>query len=110
MNENAGESVCLTGGDPILHPQFDDILDLKRNFDLGIICTGNFKKSFDFEKLRKLKWLRFSIDSLDASNYKIIRGLDNLHETIIPNLRKSQEYVKEVGINFTIQHTKFFRN
>lgn len=103
MNESDGESICLTGGDPILHPQFDEILDLERNFDLGIVCTGNFKKSFNFQKLKDLRWIRFSIDSLDAARYTFIRGLDNLYGTIIPNLRQAQKYNKEVGINFTIQ-------
>ncbi len=102
-NENEVESICLTGGDPILHPDFDKILDMKRNFDLGIICTGNFKKNFDFSKLASLRWIRFSIDSLDPARYTFIRGLDNLYGTILPNVRKAQEHQKEVGINFTIQ-------
>ncbi|MDF2615470.1 MAG: Radical domain protein [Sedimentibacter sp.] len=103
MNENDCESVCLTGGDPILHPNFEEILDLKRNFDLGVICTGNFNPKFDFEKLSKLKWLRFSIDSLNLDRYMEIRGLSNLYSVIIPNLIKAKNYIDQVGINFTIQ-------
>ncbi|GEM_PF-7108018 len=104
MNYHDGESICLTGGDPILHPNFEEILDLHREFDLGIVCTGNFKKDFNYEKLRTLRWIRFSIDSLNPARYTFIRGLDNLYNTIIPNLKKAQKYNKEVGINFTIQH------
>jgi len=103
MNYYGGESICLTGGDPILHPNFEEILSLKRKFGLGIICTGNFKDDFNFELLEGLSWLRFSIDSLNSLKYKIIRGLGNLTEKILPNVIKSQDYVEKVGINFTIQ-------
>jgi MoaA/NifB/PqqE/SkfB family radical SAM enzyme len=103
MNYYGGESICLTGGDPILHPNFEEILSLKRKFELGIICTGNFKNDFDFNLLKGLSWLRFSIDSLNSLKYKMIRGLDNLRSRILPNVIKSKDYVEKVGINFTIQ-------
>ena len=102
MNENDGKSICLTGGDPILHPDFDEILQLNRSFALGIICTGNFKNNFDYSLLKDVEWLRFSVDSLDKNIYNYIRGLDNL-DSILSNIKKSQNFVKKVGINFTIQ-------
>lgn len=107
MSFNGGESICLTGGDPVIHPQFNEILELERNFDLGIITTGNFQKDFKWELLKDLKWIRFSIDSLNADRYSIIRGRNNLWETIIPNLKRTQELNREVGINFTIQKLNY---
>lgn len=105
MNENDGESICLTGGDPVRHPKFNEILKLERKFDLGFVNTGNYnKKTFDWELLHGVKWIRYSIDSLSNDNYKIIRSRDNLWDEIIPNIRRSKEYVKEIGINFTIQN------
>lgn len=104
MNENNGESICLTGGDPVIHPKFNDILSLERKFDLGFVNTGNYRKDFKWELLKGVKWVRFSIDSLNVDTYKIIRARDNLYTYIIPNIKKTQEYVKEVGINFTIQN------
>lgn len=105
MNENNGESICLTGGDPVRHPKFNEILQLERNFDLGFVNTGNYnKKKFDWELLHGVKWIRYSIDSLEEDRYKIIRSRDNLHSEIIPNIRRSLDYVKQIGINFTIQN------
>lgn len=105
MNENNGESICLTGGDPVRHPKFNDILSLDRKFDLGFVNTGNYnKKTFDWDLLNGVKWIRYSIDSLDTDRYKIIRSRDNLWTEIIPNIRKSKNYVKEIGVNFTIQN------
>ena len=104
MNENHGESICLTGGDPVRHPDFNDILRLPRNFDLGFVNTGNYQKDFDWDLLHGIRWVRYSIDSLDDGIYKTIRARKNLWSEIIPNIRKSKKYVKEIGINFTIQN------
>jgi MoaA/NifB/PqqE/SkfB family radical SAM enzyme len=104
MNDNNGESICLTGGDPVIHPKFNETLELPRKFDLGFVNTGNYRKDFKWELLKGIKWVRFSIDSLDNSIYKKIRARDNLHSEILPNIKRTQEYVKEVGINFTIQN------
>lgn len=103
MNDNNGESICLTGGDPVIHPDFNEILEMKRSFDLGIITTGNFQEDFKWDLLSSLKWTRFSIDSLDTDRYKTIRGRNNLYTEIIPNLHRALELNREVGINFTIQ-------
>lgn len=103
MNFYDGESVCLTGGDPVLHPQFNEILNLNRNFDLGFITTGNYQDNFDYNLLNNVAWVRYSVDSLDAYTYEQIRGRDNLYETIIPNIKKSLKYNSKVGINFTLQ-------
>jgi MoaA/NifB/PqqE/SkfB family radical SAM enzyme len=105
MNDNNGESICLTGGDPVRHPKFNDILAMERKFDLGFVNTGNYnKKNFDWELLHGVKWIRYSIDSLDNDRYKIIRSRNNLWDEVIPNIRRSKNYVKEIGINFTIQN------
>lgn len=103
LNAHECESVCFTGGDPILHPKFNEILDLERSFELGIINTANYKSNFDFEQLRKLAWVRYSIDSLVPGKYAIIRGYDNLESKILPNVLRSREYNSRVGVNFTIQ-------
>lgn len=104
MNDNNGESICLTGGDPVIHPKFNETLELDRNFELGFVNTGNYRKDLKWELLDKVKWVRFSVDSLDDDIYKKIRARDNLHSQIFPNIHKTQEHVKEVGINFTIQN------
>jgi MoaA/NifB/PqqE/SkfB family radical SAM enzyme len=103
MNENYGESICLTGGDPVRHPQFNELLAISRKFDLGFVNTGNYQKDFDWELLHDVKWIRYSVDSLDTDLYKKIRARNNLHTEVIPNIKRSQNYVKQIGVNFTIQ-------
>lgn len=101
-NKYGVESICLTGGDPVLHTNFEDILKLERKFKLGIITSGNFKKNFDFSLLKNLDFIRFSLDSLDKEIYYKIRGRNNLHE-IIENILTAKKYNNNIGINFTIQ-------
>ncbi|MBZ4649276.1 radical SAM protein [Thermosipho sp. (in: thermotogales)] len=101
-NDYGVESICLTGGDPVLYSRFEDLLKLKRSFKLGIITSGNFKKGFDYSLISDLDFIRFSLDSLDSEKYHVIRGRNNLDE-ILNNLYSTLKYNENVGINFTIQ-------
>lgn len=102
------ESICLSGGDPVCHPDFKKILISHSffNFDLGIITTGNFAKDFDYEFLSKLAYIRFSIDSLNPDVYKIIRGRDNL-STILQNVLRARYINPNIGINVTLQKNNY---
>ena len=64
----------MTGGDPLSHRNFEEILKLPRKFELGIITAGNFKKDFDYSLLKDLAWIRFSVDSLREDVYNTIRA------------------------------------
>lgn len=100
------ESICLTGGDPISHKSFDEILKLPRHFDLGIITSGNFKSGFDYDLLKDLAFVRFSVDSLEEQTYQEIRGRCNLSE-VLEKIDIVFTVNKNVGINFTMQKLNY---
>ena len=105
-NKIGVESICLTGGDPTIHKNFSDILKIKRNFELGIVSTGNFSEGFDFSLLKDLAFIRFSLDSIYQDVYEKIRGRKNIYE-ILNNIEISSEFNSNVGINFTVQKLNY---
>lgn len=96
------------GGEPLVYPYIAETLGkiLDAGIDLSIITNGSMLKGRNAELLTKAKWVRISIDSIDASNYAAIRGIG---ENALPDLLKNiEEFAKiknkecELGINFVI--------
>lgn len=96
------------GGEPLVYPYIAETMEkiLDAGIDLSIITNGSMLKGRNAELLAKAKWVRISIDSIDASNYATIRGIG---ENALPDLLKNIEgFAKiknkdcELGINFVI--------
>lgn len=82
-----GTGVTLEGGgEPTVHPQFKEIVDYgyRNNVDLGLITNGTVDIS---ETINKFKWVRVSLDSSNAEEYKVEKGKD-LFDRVISNLEK----------------------
>lgn len=74
------------GGEPTLHPQFKDIVDIgnELSVDLGLITNGTVDIS---DSVHKLKWIRVSLDSSNKEEYKAEKGVDSF-DKVIGNLQK----------------------
>ena len=77
-------SVKLTGGEPLLHPQFSNLLEIIRREDLsltietnGLLCTPEIAK--EIAKSPK-RFVSVSIDGADASTHERIRGVSGSFE------------------------------
>lgn len=65
-----GTGVTLEGGgEPTLHPQFHEIVEIGKNagIDMGLISNGIVDISSEVDKL---KWIRISLDSSTKEEYK----------------------------------------
>jgi len=72
-------NVKLTGGEPLLHPQFKTLLEIIRNEDLaltietnGLLCTPEVAKEIAKSSNR---FVSVSIDGADAATHDWIRGV-----------------------------------
>lgn len=77
---NTESIVFIGGGEPCCYKDLGNIIDYikdKTKINVGILTNGN--TNFDYKKYIKydcVKFIRFSIDSVDEEVYKKIRGTD----------------------------------
>lgn len=80
-------SVKLTGGEPLLHPQFTSMLDIIRREDLsltietnGLLCTPEIAKEIAKSQNR---FVSVSIDGANAPTHERIRGVNGSFELAV---------------------------
>lgn len=96
------------GGEPLVYPYIDETMEkiLDAGIDLSIITNGSLLEGKSAELLARAKWVRISIDSINADNYAKIRGIgtralpDLLNN--IKEFARQKEETCELGINFVI--------
>ena len=84
--------VKLTGGEPLLHPQIRDLLEVVRSEELrltvetnGILCTSELA-----EKMKATcenPFVSVSIDGADAETYEWVRGVEGSFEAALQGVR-----------------------
>lgn len=96
------------GGEPLIYPYIAETMEkiLDAGIELSIITNGSMLKGRNAELLSKAKWVRLSIDSIDASKYAKIRGIEKDALPIImrniENFAMMKNKECELGINFVI--------
>lgn len=85
-----GTGVTLEGGgEPTLHPEFKNVLDIGKemNLDMGLISNGVTDISDCVDRLR---WIRISLDSSTSEEYQQEKGVD-CFERVLDNIEKMSE-------------------
>jgi radical SAM protein with 4Fe4S-binding SPASM domain len=108
------ESIVFSGGDPFAHIGLIDLVELCGNMKVGILTAGNIYCSPEnWERiLKKVSWVRFSVDAYDAEIWKRIRGSTDQGYTILNTNLKTvsrllepltiEEREKKVRLNMCI--------
>ena len=108
-NKNLKPQINLTGGEPLLHPDFFKVAkEIKnRNIQLGILTNGTLITPDVAKKLKDLKpiFVQVSLDGVESTHDKI-RGKGNFQKALsgIDNLKN--ENVK-VLVSFTAQQSNY---
>jgi SynChlorMet cassette radical SAM/SPASM protein ScmF len=83
--------IKLTGGEPLLHPNIMEVLDIARGHDLGVsVETNGTLVSREFaESLSRCKdpFISVSLDGVDATTHEWVRGVEGSFDTALDGLR-----------------------
>jgi len=98
------ENVMLSGGEPLLHPYFEEFINYLSKKNLQIKLTTNgiflFRKSKDI--LSKIDEFTISMDSCSRKMYQELRGVDKFND-VLKSLEKLKNMGKKVKCSFFIQ-------
>jgi MoaA/NifB/PqqE/SkfB family radical SAM enzyme len=104
--------VMLTGGEPCMHPEFDDIVDdlHARNLKIVLVTNGTYVRRKLPRLAGKLYRLIISLDSDDADGYSAIRGAGAFdHLVRLPGLVREQSPDTHVTLCILTQRLNFRR-
>jgi len=101
--------VKLTGGEPLMHPHILEILDVIKEFNLGltietngILCTPELaKKIASFNKPS----ISVSIDGADAETHESIRGIPGCFDKAINGIRTLVDAGLKPQVIFTLMQS-----
>ena len=103
------KAVTLSGGgEPLLYPYIEKTMErlLEGQIDLSIITNGILLNGRRAELLSKAKWVRLSIDTVDASKYSQIRRVKEESFHILCKNIKQFSAIKnencELGVNMVV--------
>lgn len=77
VSEFAGytPNLILTGGESLLHPQIEEVLQMTtENFETSLLTNGFLLKGIDIELLKKLKHIQISMYGYDEESYYRFTG------------------------------------
>lgn len=84
-------AVKLTGGEPLLHPQIREILDVVKTEDIrltvetnGVLCTPELAEKM---KACKNAFVSVSLDGVDAETHDWVRGVPGSFEAALAGIR-----------------------
>lgn len=99
-------AIQLTGGgEPTVHPQFDEIvrLVLERNLDLALVTNGVKLSAQAINDLMQATWLRVSIDAGNPGTYTAYRRCPESHWfKMLDNVARLVEAKRRTGSAVTI--------
>jgi MoaA/NifB/PqqE/SkfB family radical SAM enzyme len=97
---NKAEVIFLTGGEPLMHAQFDQFIEISKEYGLKVKISSNGILIKDkLSSIKKLDSINVSVDSYDYDSFKKYRGgTPNQFDKIRQGLRS----MKEQGIAFTM--------
>lgn len=105
IKELGAESVMISGGEPLLHPELREIIVLLKELKLKVMLNTNGINLHLHSYLQDLEidQLVISMDASDQDSYRMIRGInkyDQVWQNIADFIRNSAN--SEVGIRITL--------
>lgn len=100
--KNIAKVIFFTGGEPLLHPEIDKLIDISRKYNADInISTNGILIKDKILCLEKVDYINVSLDSYDYKSFEKYRGgTQREFDMIIKGLKA----LKERNLNFSISY------
>lgn len=101
---NKADVIFLSGGEPLLHPQFDQLVDIckKHHFTVKTSTNGILVKR-KIDSLLKVNYVNVSLDSYNHDSYKKYRGgAPEQFDLVIEGLKVLKESGSYLSISFVL--------
>jgi MoaA/NifB/PqqE/SkfB family radical SAM enzyme len=97
--DRKADVMFLTGGEPLMHPKLDELIDISKEYKLTVkMSTNGMLVKKNISLLRRLDYINVSMDSYDAETFGRYRGgTPKQFETIVEGLTA----LRENGIYFS---------
>ena len=89
------------GGEPTIHPDFNDIVEYLDDIGLAAGLITNGTKSISPDILKKLEWIRVSLDASTPVEYEALKKVDCFEE-VLANVYHYAQYCSTVGIGYVV--------
>lgn len=99
-----GKAITFSGGgEPTNHPDFLHIIDYTwlLNLDIGLMTNGVYPTKYNKAIGSKIKWVRFSVDTVNQKKYKAWKGVDEIH-MVKKNIELLRQYNISIGVNCNV--------
>ena len=92
------------GGEPTLHPEFEQIVcsAKKHHLGIGLITNGTVRLKEDI--LDKFEWIRVSLDASNAEEYLQLKKVD-CFERVIANVAHYAQHCQTVGVGYVVTNS-----
>jgi MoaA/NifB/PqqE/SkfB family radical SAM enzyme len=102
------ELVVISGGEPLLHPEWPAIAEVLRRNGLSVwLLTSGLALAKHAARAAELfDAITVSLDGTDAATYQAIRGLDAF-EKVCAGIRRAADHGMRPGIRVTVQRANY---
>jgi radical SAM protein with 4Fe4S-binding SPASM domain len=89
------------GGEPTIHPDFDEIVEYARNLGLACGLITNGTRDIKPEVLHQFEWIRVSLDASTRDEFKKLKGRDCFEE-VMSHILSYAKYCPTVGVGYVV--------
>jgi spore coat polysaccharide biosynthesis protein SpsF (cytidylyltransferase family)/MoaA/NifB/PqqE/SkfB family radical SAM enzyme len=102
LKEGGTKGIVIEGGgEPTMHPDFEEIVNYIDKIGLASGLITNGTRRISPEILKKLEWIRVSLDASTPIEYETLKKVDYFEE-VLTNIYSYARYCPTVGIGYVV--------
>jgi radical SAM protein with 4Fe4S-binding SPASM domain len=102
LKEGGTKGIVIEGGgEPTIYPDFEEVVEYLAKIDMAVGLISNGTRRISPDILRKLEWIRVSLDASTPGEYESLKRVDCFEE-VLANIYNYAQYCPTVGIGYVV--------